>query len=348
MKINSNQLIPSLKTNFYGAYVLSSNDVFWYHDTAEKIIQASVANGFDPKFQHTFTADNLNLEELEDTCSSPGLFADKVIVIITLPTLKGKNNEALKIIERCLNPALLAIINVPRLTQSELNAAKTLSSIANKGAITTFYDLSPSQLSNFIIERSGEYNLKFDREGLYYLQEAFEGNLVSLVQTFKKFNLSGITGFIDNKMLRDFISPSNHYSIFDLVEAFVDVNVKPERRMNMIKTLKDEGATLIEIISRIGNALTTLYEMRTIIDRGLSLEEYFANHRLLRTFTAKRPIYTKGAQSISAPDIMNLMELLSKADVETRTFKDDSAMIYLREIAVARSFPQQCKMSQDA
>ncbi|MGN1392897.1 MAG: DNA polymerase III subunit delta [Succinivibrionaceae bacterium] len=347
MKVNNIQLINNLKNGIAPVYIISCDDPFWHFDLREQIIKSANNFGYNPKSSYTFDSDSLDLEALDDSCTSPGLFANTVTITLNLTNTKKKNNEALKIILRSLNPTLLPIINIPKITNSELNTDKTLSELANKGVICIVYDLTPQQLNSFIIQRAKEYGLEFDRDGVFYLQEAYEGNLAAIIQTFKKFNLCGYKGFINTQIVKEYISPINHYSIYDLAESFIDNNISPTKRLTILQTVIADGSSFFEIISKIGNAITTLSEMRNLIERGLSLDDYFANHRILKFLPNKRVTYANAAQSINSKDIMYLFELLTKADIASRSFDDNSALIYLRELAVARSYPNIGKISQE-
>ncbi len=347
MQIYSNQLNAELQKGIAPLYIISSDEPFWHSDASSAIIANAKSKGFTNYVYSSFSDDSVNLEQLADTCSSPGLFAERVIVVLTVNSLKSKNGkEAMNIISQSLNPTLLPIITLPRLSKSELGPKKFYGALANKGLLTIFYPLKDNEFINFIIARANKYGLTLNAEGAAMIQSAYQGNMFALVQTLEKLSLAGYKGYVPPEEIRENISSGNHFSIFDLIDAFVDASVQPSKRLTMLSSLKGEGYSATELVTQVGNAFTDLIKMRMILDSGAPLNDFFDKHRLLKALKTKRPIYQHGAETLTLSQLRKMINLVCEADIKARSFDDEGALMILQELAIARSYPNKCNLSE--
>src|SRR5574344_592813 len=327
MKIYSNKLDENLRAGLNGCYIFASNEPFWLTNASERVLEQAYAKGFTPENKYSFSDDNLNLDALQEACSSPGLFANKVVVTLNIKNLKGRAAEALKLVKELRNSLLAPLEKV--------------------AIVVIFYPLSDNEMMNFIVEQAKKYQISFQRDGISLLYRTYEGNLFALVQAIQKLNLCGYTGVVNTDILKNNIDSDNHFSTYDLVEGFVDANNTAQKRLRMLESLKNEGVSITDILSKIGQALTSLYELRSLIDNNQNIETWFEKHPLLKLLKSKRSIYSQGANSISSESISHLLNLLCQADILARSFDEESAFLILREIAVSRSFPNVCKLTEN-
>jgi DNA polymerase III subunit delta len=346
MKIYSNKLDENLRAGLNGCYIFASNEPFWLTNASERVLEQAYAKGFTPENKYSFSDDNLNLDALQEACSSPGLFANKVVVTLNIKNLKGRAAEALKLVKELLNSSLLLIITMPQISQTDLRNS-LLAPLEKVAIVVIFYPLSDNEMMNFIVEQAKKYQISFQRDGISLLYRTYEGNLFALVQAIQKLNLCGYTGVVNTDILKNNIDSDNHFSTYDLVEGFVDANNTAQKRLRMLESLKNEGVSITDILSKIGQALTSLYELRSLIDNNQNIETWFEKHPLLKLLKSKRSIYSQGANSISSESISHLLNLLCQADILARSFDEESAFLILREIAVSRSFPNVCKLTEN-
>ncbi|WP_031578941.1 DNA polymerase III subunit delta [Ruminobacter sp. RM87] len=340
MKINSYELEGKLKQQIEGVYIFSGNDPFWLDEATATVQNYAVKAGFTKDNIYTFSDDELKTDELIEAMSSPGLFADRVLVKLKIHDLKVKGKKLLEICSECINPSLLLIIHVPRLSLAELNKNKPLLFLADHGIISIFYDPDQRQIIDFIRRRAYSLGLSLNQGATAILYSAYEGNVEGMVQVLQKMELCGLKGEINEEQMREHISSDAHFSAFDYIESLIDPSVPVERRVQIMEVLLENGVTAMELVSRTGSALGTLHEMRTILDTTGSLENYFNNHRLLKSYKAKRNLYLNGARNNSLKELHHLIDLLTKADFLVRNFEDKEAVMVLKEIAVALSKKQ--------
>lgn len=334
MKINSNELEGRLKQQLEGVYVFSGNDPFWLDEATSTVQNYAVKAGFGRENTHTFSDDELKTDELIEAMTSPGLFADRVLVRLKIRDLKNRGRKLLEICSECINPSLLLIIQIPRITLSELSRNKPLNFLVDHGIISIFYDPDQRQITDFLRRRAYSLGMNLNQGATAILYSAYEGNVEGMVQILRKMELCGIKGDVSEDLIREHISADNHFSAFDYIESLIDPRTPVERRIQIMEVLLENGVTAMELVSKTGSALNTLHEMRTVLDTTGSLDGYFSNHRLLKGYTAKRPLYLNGARNSTLKELHHLIGLLTKADFLVRNFKDDEAVMILKEIAV--------------
>jgi DNA polymerase III delta subunit len=206
MQINGNELSQYLKKDLSPIYIISSNELFWQQFYAKQILNTAFSKGFPQDSVIRFTGDMFkskdDLSKLAESCTSIGLFADKVIVTIDLEksnnsAFKAIHQEVLSVVNECLNDSLLVIITIPRLSKNEISSCKPLSSLVNKGIFAIFYELNESQLTKHVITMASSYDITLDNLEASFLVSSYEGNLTSLDQILQKLQLCGISGKIN-------------------------------------------------------------------------------------------------------------------------------------------------------
>ena len=222
MKINSYELEGKLKQQIEGVYIFSGNDPFWLDEATATVQNYAVKAGFTKDNIYTFSDDELKTDELIEAMSSPGLFADRVLVKLKIHDLKVKGKKLLEICSECINPSLLLIIHVPRLSLAELNKNKPLLFLADHGIISIFYDPDQRQIIDFIRRRAYSLGLSLNQGATAILYSAYEGNVEGMVQVLQKMELCGLKGEINEEQMREHISSDAHFSAFDYIESLLD------------------------------------------------------------------------------------------------------------------------------
>ncbi len=347
MKINSYELDGRLRQKTDGVYVLSGDDPFWLDDAAARIRRAARASGFAGCAESVFSDEDPKTDELIANLTSPGLFADRSLAEVRIRDLRGRGRKILEICLASLNPSLLLILRIPRITLSELKSNQTLRKLADAGIITIFYDPDERQIRDFLRRRAQSLGLGLTPAALALLCGSCEGNMEAMTQIIEKMALCGLKGTVDDEVMREHVSADARFSGFDYTEALIDPAAPPAKRLKILGTLRRNGAQLPELVALTGSALGTLRDMRAALDATGSLDEYFAGHRLLKSYTAKRPVYARGAANCTAAELRRLIGLLTEADFLARSFRDEEALMILREIAAALTL-KDFGMSADA
>lgn len=323
----------------YPVYIIASDEPFWHDEYTNKIINLAekTNQGYTKDNKVSFDDDNKNLAALEEACSSTGLFAEKVIVILTLKNLKS-GALMLASLASCLNNDLLAIVRMPRISKADLKQ-KSLATLDGVGITTVIYPMNERDAINFIQTRAARMHLDLDVEGAYLIYEAYEGNLGAQIQALHKLDLAGYTNkkLLSKDIIRDQIAADRHFTVFEFKDALIDPEVSPQKRLKILHTLYTEGENISTLIRNAGNAITELLEMRSKLDNGIMLESWFNENPILRVLKTKQILYKKAANSISTKGVLKLSKLICRADLEARFYREQMAMLLLEEICVLRS-----------
>ncbi len=336
MKIQSYNFASNLQSNLANVYIFSSDEPFWLEESTNMVFAKAKSLGFDTTNRYRFSDDAIDLNELQNCCESPGIFADKVFVILNLSGLKTRSLEILKNVATYLNSSLYVIITLPQLSNKEL-AHKSLAPLDKQGVTVVFYPSTTNELIQLLMRKAQLFNIRLQQDAALLLIETYEGNIFAMVQSLEKLSLSGLAGTITADVVRQYSENNNHYSIFSIVDSFIDPNFAIVKRLRMLNTLHDDGYTAVELVAKVGSAITALYEIRYRLDHRESLEPWYEKHPLLRTFKQKRALYERGAQATTLSHLSHLMRLINKADILARSFQEDAAMLLMREIAVNRN-----------
>lgn len=350
MLLYQNKLDEALaRGDFAPVYILCSDEPFWHEEYTERII--ALAENRNEGYTRTnkvgFDDDSINLATLEEACSSTGLFADKVIIVLSLKSIKS-GTPALNSLASCLNPDMLAIVRLPRISKGDLKN-KALAPLDNVGITTVFYPMDERNTVRFIQNRAAQMQIGLDPEGASLIYEAYEGNLGAQIQALNKLDLAGLShqGLLPVAVVRDQVAADRHYTAFEFKDALLDPDVRPQKRLKMLYTLCAEGERLAVLIRNAGNAINDLLEMRTRLDRGIMLDSWFNENPVLRALKSKQQLYLRAANSISTAGVLRLCDLICRADLEARYYHEDTAIMILEEICVLRSRQDFCLTSSD-
>lgn len=336
MKIYSNRLKEHLAKQLDKVYIFASDEPFWLMNAAEMVVEKACQCGFSRSNKERFTDDDLNLDNLSEALTSPGLFADNIIVEINLSSLKPKNQTVLQTVAKSLHDDLVVIITLPQISQADLRT-KNIAALDKLGISVIFYQATDQEIYNLIADTCSKYQIVLNNNAQALLKQTYEGNLFALCQSIEKLNLCGFTGNISLDVLKDHIENDNHFSIFTIIDTFINNQISIQKRLRVLNTLRDEGENVTDMVNKLGNALSTIYEIRCIIDNGGNLESFFESHPLLRSFKQKRDQYINTANTLSLATLKYMLKLICKADILARSFNEDMAFLYLREIVAMRS-----------
>lgn len=340
MRIYSNQLSDNLRNNFAKVYIISSDEPYWYEYAGSLIIQKAISMGFSTSNKENFSDDSISLDDLREALTSTGLFADNIIVEVSLTNIKSeKAKKVISLITECLHDDLLVILKIPQVTQADLKT-KIMQALDKEAVTIIYYPATDQDLINLITEKSQQFNLNLSYEAKNLIKQTYEGNLFALVQSLEKLSLSGFSGNVDLNSISQYIENSNHFSVFSIIDSFIDSKVSADKRLRIIETLKDEGIQMVDMISKLGSAISNLYELKDCLDNNISPDTFFDAHPLLKALKQKRQIYITAAQSISTATLKQMIKLICKADIYARSFDNEMAYLLIRDIVVLRNNPK--------
>lgn len=302
--------IAQLQTDtncLHNMYVLHGAEALQQQEVKDAVRQAARTVGFADRHVFTVQGPRFDWSEIQGAASSMGLFAEKQIVEINLPTGKpGKEGgQALQDLaslaeqeKRSGDIATLFIISIPSNDYTIAKSAwyKTLT----KTAVTVqINDIQPNALPRWIAQRLNQqgHTVPNSEEGqhiLRYFAQCVEGNLLAAQQAIDKLALATPQGEIH---LDDVVASTSNMARFntaDLSEIVLTGQVR--RCQHMLAAWQAAGEQPHGIHWVLGGDIYNLYRIRVALDSG---EPMPMAMKSVRVWGSKQRLYERAVQKLS-------------------------------------------------
>ncbi|MGF1768497.1 DNA polymerase III subunit delta [Enterovibrio makurazakiensis] len=314
MRVYPEQLTQRLSQGLCQTYLLFGNEPLLKQEAQQSIITEAAKQGFDEK--HRFTVDNqLNWQDIYDTCQALSLFASRQVIVLTLPesALTTAQANALKELAPMLHQDLVLILEGPRLNKKQ-ESAKWFTLFQGNGLYVPSNTPDARQLPRFVENRCHALGLKPDHESVLLLAQWHEGNLLALSQSLMKLQLLYPDGELTLPRLQDALSRSNHYTPFQLTDALIEGKAK--RAVRIVRQLEAEGVEITILLRVIQKELIQLCKMQEYGASGMTLNKIFDHYRV---WQARRAPLTSALHRLTLPKLMGLVQSLAEIEIMVKT-----------------------------
>ena len=256
MQVKYQNLSGSLNKKLSPLYLVSGDELLIVQESCDCVIEAAKAEGYAERLVYQLGTDG-GWDALQEEASSLSLFSSKRVIDVRLPPNKLDKDASAFLRSWCESPPedVLLLIRTERLAPRQRSAAwfKALDSL---GVIVLIWPLTERELPGWLAARLKKEGVELDREGLTYLAEKVEGNLLSAAQLVEKLVLSGASGSVGLEMLYEFVEDSSRFSVFDLIDAMMAG--RPHRVAHVFSALKEEGVSLFAILGALASQIRRL------------------------------------------------------------------------------------------
>ncbi|WP_028023643.1 DNA polymerase III subunit delta [Enterovibrio calviensis] len=314
MRVYPEQLTQRLSQGLCQTYLLFGNEPLLKQEAQQSIITEAAKQGFDEKYR--FSVDNqLNWQDIYDTCQALSLFASRQVIILTLPenALTAAQANALKELAPMLHQDLVLILEGPRLNKKQ-ESAKWFTLFQSNGLYVPSNTPDARQLPRFVENRCHALGLKPDHESVLLLAQWHEGNLLALSQSLMKLQLLYPDGELTLPRLQDALSRNNHYTPFQLTDALIEGKAK--RAVRIVRQLEAEGVEITILLRVIQKELIQLYKMQEYGASGMTLNKIFDHYRV---WQARRAPLTSALHRLTLPKLMGLVQSLAEIEIMVKT-----------------------------
>ena len=115
------------------------------------------------------------------------------------------------------------------------------------------WPIGDRKLPSWLDARLRQNHIRVNAEGLSYLAESVEGNLLSAAQLIEKMVLSKMRGNVSINQLYEMIEDSSRFGVFDLMNA--TMAGQSERLSHILSVLKDEGVSYFAILGALASQI---------------------------------------------------------------------------------------------
>jgi DNA polymerase-3 subunit delta len=278
MQLRLDALDTHLNKALASLYAITSDEHLLALEAADKIRKTARAQGFSER--EVLTVDrSFKWGELLAANQSQSLFGDKKLIELRIPTGKpGKDGgQALQAYAAALSPENVTLITLPKLDWATQKAAwvNTLQQAA------VFIDIpltERTQLPSWIAARLAAQGHSADKQGVEFIADRVEGNLLAAHQEIQKLALLYPAGKLNFEQIHDAVLNVARYDVFKLNEAMLAGNVA--RLVRMIGGLQGEGEALPLVLWAMAEEIRTLLKLKSGVAQGRPLGVLMKEYRI--------------------------------------------------------------------
>ncbi|NML61461.1 DNA polymerase III subunit delta [Massilia sp. RP-1-19] len=337
MQLRFDALEGHLAKSLAPLYVISSDEHLLALEAADKIRKAARANGYSERDVLTVER-TFKWGELLAANNAMSLFGDKKLIELRIPTGKpGKDGgAALQSYAKDLNPDNLTLITLPKLDWQTAKAA-WVANLQQAAVYIEIPTIERAQLPGWIGARLAAQGQSADRQGLDFIADRVEGNLLAAHQEIQKLGLLHEPGKLSFEQIHDAVLNVARYDVFKLSEAMLSGDAA--RLVRMLEGLKGEGEALPLVLWAVAEEIRTLLKLKSGMAQGRPLGVLLKEYRI---WGPRERMMEPALRRISLPTLEAAMREAAQVDkmikgLRARAFAGDAwdAMLQLA-LKVAR------------
>ncbi len=278
MQLRIDALEGHLAKSIAPLYVISSDEHLLALEAADKIRRAARANGYSERDVLTVER-SFKWGELLAANNEMSLFGDKKLIELRIPTGKpGKDGgAALQSYAKDLSPDNLTLITLPKLDWQTAKAA-WVASLQQAAVYIEIPTVERGALPGWIGTRLAAQGQSVDRQGLDFIADRVEGNLLAAHQEIQKLGLLHEPGKLTFEQVHDAVLNVARYDVFKLSEAMLAGD--PARLVRMLEGLKGEGEALPLVLWAVAEEIRTLLKLKAAMAQGRPLGALLKEYRI--------------------------------------------------------------------
>jgi DNA polymerase-3 subunit delta len=259
-------------------YVIASDEHLLALEAADKIRRAARANGYSERDVLTVER-TFKWGELLAANQALSLFGDKKLIELRIPTGKpGKDGSAaLQAYAKDLSPDNLTLVTLPKLDWQSAKAS-WVTSLQQAAVYIDIPTVERAALPNWIGTRLAAQGQSADRQGLEFIADRVEGNLLAAHQEIQKLGLLHEPGKLSFEQIHDAVLNVARYDVFKLSEAMLLGD--PARLVRMLEGLKGEGEALPLVLWAVAEEIRTLLKLKAGMEQGRPLGALLKEYRI--------------------------------------------------------------------
>lgn len=278
MQLRADALDAHLAKSLAPLYVITSDEHLLALEAADKIRHAARSQGLSEREVLTVER-SFKWGELSAANQSQSLFGDRKLIELRMPTGKpGKlGGQALQEYVTNLNPDNVTLITLPKLDWATQKAA-WVAALQQAAVYIDIALIERAQLPAWIGTRLAAQGQSADRQGIDFIADRVEGNLLAAHQEIQKLALLYPQGKLNFEQIQDAVMNVARYDVFKLNEAMLAGDAV--RLARMVEGLKGEGEALPLILWAVSEEIRTLLKLKSGMAQGRPVGALLKEHRI--------------------------------------------------------------------
>ena len=313
MQIKGEQLASHLDRALGALYIVYGDAPLLVLEAADAIRATARKQGYDEREVLTALS-GFDWGQLTAATSNLSLFGGKKLIDLRIPTGKpGKEgSSALTAYCQRMSADNILLVTLPQLDWKEEKAV-WFATLAQAGVAIKFSAPPLNELPGWIAARLARQRQQADEEGLRFMAERVEGNLLAAHQEIQKLALLHPAGRLSAADIRDAVLNVARYNIDDLREALLSGDL--QRFARTLEGLQQEGEAPPLVLWAMTEEIRALAQIKAGLARNLPFDSVCKE---LRIWGARAQQIRRAASAVSARAIKSALELAATIDRRTK------------------------------
>ena len=295
MQLKGEQLAAHLERELKPVYVVYGDEPLLVIEAADAIRAAARRNGFDER--NVLTAiSGFNWVELHHAAGNMSLFGGRTLIDLRIPTGKPGRDGSAAIQDYCVNPSpdSLLLVTLPGLDWAEEKAA-WLKALTEAGVAVKLIPPNLAELPNWIAARLRRQKQSTDADGLRFIAERVEGNLLAAHQEILKLGLLYPAGEISLPQVQEAVLNVARYDLDGLRDALLAGDVA--RLTRTLDGLQQEGEAPPLVLWAMTEEVRALAQLKAGQTQGQSVDMLLKDARV---WGARQSLFKRALQRIDS------------------------------------------------
>jgi DNA polymerase-3 subunit delta len=278
MQIKGEQLAVHLEQALQAVYVVYGDEPLLVLEAGDAIRSAARRNGFDEREVLTVIP-GFNWIALHHAAGNMSLFGGRKLIDLRIPTGKPGREGSSAIQDYCTHPSpdTLLLVTLPGLDWTEEKAA-WLKALAAAGVAVKLVPPNPAELPAWISGRLRRQQQSVESDGLRFIAERVEGNLLAAHQEILKLGLLYPAGEVTLEQVQQAVLNVARYDLDGLREALLAGDVT--RLTRTLDGLQQEGEAPPLVLWAMTEEVRALAQVRTGLTRRKPLDVLLKDARV--------------------------------------------------------------------
>jgi DNA polymerase-3 subunit delta len=293
MQLRGEQLAAHLERELKPVYVVYGDEPLLVIEAADLIRATARQKGFDERDVLTAIS-GFNWVELHHAAGNMSLFGGRKLIDLRIPTGKPGRDGSEAIQAYCKNPSpdALLLVTLPGLDWTEEKAV-WLKVLAETGVAIKLIPPNLAELPSWIAGRLRRQNQSAEQEGLRFIAERVEGNLLAAHQEILKLGLLYPAGELSLQQVQDAVLNVARYDLDGLREALLTGDVA--RLTRTLDGLQQEGEPPPLVLWAMTEEVRALAQAKAGLKGGKPLDTVLKDARI---WGARQALFKRALQRI--------------------------------------------------
>ncbi len=270
MQLRGEQLPAHLERELKPVYVVYGEEPLLVIEAADAIRAAARRRGFDEREVLTAIA-GFNWNELQQAAGTMSLFGGRTLIDLRIPTGKPGREGSAALQDYCDRPSpdALLLVTLPGLDWTEEKAV-WLKALSEAGAALKLTPPTLAELPGWIAARLRRQNQSAEHEGLRFIAERVEGNLLAAHQEILKLGLLYPAGELSLKQVQAAVLNVARYDLDGLREALLAGDTA--RLTRTLDGLRQEGEAPPLVLWAMSEEIRALAQVKAGLQNNRPLD----------------------------------------------------------------------------